>query len=193
MADVEFNYPELFGELIEVEGEKWYVIYTKSKKEKRLAEHAYKNKITYYLPLIESYKEYERKKVTYRKVMFSSYIFTRVKHSEQQTLINSGYTVNFLPIRDQKQFLEELKAIQRIRDNKVEIKEHCYIENGKYVRFIIGALKGVIGKVTDTKNIKEVVIQVNMLRQAIAVQAQSNQLEVLSDKEVELLGLEEDF
>jgi transcription antitermination factor NusG len=193
VADVKFEYPELYGELVEVESEKWYTVYTKPKREKKLAEYAHKNGITYYLPLIESHKEYERKKVVYTKPLFSNYIFIRFPQVERQTLTNSGHTVSFLTIRNERHFLEELKAIHRIRDNKIEMTEHHYIEKGKFVRFISGPLKGVIGKVADTKNIKEVVIQVNMLKQAVAVKAESNQLEVLSDREVELLELNEEF
>ena len=172
--------PELYGELTySPVGKKWYAIYTKPRREKKLAEFAYKNRITYFLPLIDSVKVYERKRIVYKKPMFSSYIFINADFHQKRSVIVSGLTVSFINIEDEKIFLAELNHIYNVRLSKVESVPHKFITQGTRVRFISGPLKGVIGLVTDTKNMKEVVLQINILRQAIAVSAQSNNLEIL--------------
>ena len=177
---------ELLGELAPgTDKSKWYVIYTKPRREKKLAEYAYKNKISYYLPLIESVKHYDRKKVVYTKPMFTSYLFVKATYDEKQQLTISGHTVSFIKVKDEDGFLEELRYIQQVRTKKVDITPHQYLEKGTWVKFKEGPLKGVIGLVADVKNIKKVVLQVNILRRAISVTAESNLLEVLMDYDEE--------
>ena len=184
MPDNVNNFEELFGELTPgTEKSHWMAIYTKPRREKKLAEYALKNKITYYLPLIESVKYYDRKKVIYTKPMFTSYLFVKVNHPEKQLLGVSGHTVSFLNIQDEKGFLEELNYIRQVRAKKIDITPHQYLEKGTRVRFTEGPMKGVTGLVADVKNIKKVVLQVNILRRAISVTAESNILEIVTDNE----------
>ncbi len=186
MAEIENGLRELFGELTPgTDGSKWYVIYTKPRREKKLAEYALKNGICYFLPLVDSVKYYERKKVIYTKPMFTSYIFVRATYQQKQQLNVSGHTVTFLYVKDEKSFLEELQYIRQVRTKKVEITPHHYLEKGTRVKFTDGPLEGVVGLVADSKNIKKVILQVNILRRAISVTAESSQLEVIEDNEEE--------
>jgi transcriptional antiterminator RfaH len=171
--------PELLGELISAEGKRWIVIYTKPRREKKLAEYALKNEIHYYLPLIDSYKVYERKRIVYKKPMFSSYIFAKVDFDQRKLLYVSGLTVSFINVENEEKLLAELMQIYNVRQRKVEVKPHQYLTKGTKVRFKEGPMKGLIGLVKDAKNVKEVVLQVNILKQAVAVSAKSNVLEVL--------------
>jgi len=186
LSDRENDTIEILGELEQGrDGSKWFVIYTKPRREKKLADYALKNQICYFLPLIESVKHYDRKKVTYTKPMFTSYIFVRATFDQKQLLTVSGHTVSFIRVKDEKSFLEELRYIQKVREKKVEVAPHQYLEQGTWVRFKEGPLKGVVGLVADSRNIKKVVMQVNILRRAISVTAETNQLEVLEDYEEE--------
>ena len=186
MAEIENGFLELFGELApSTDQEHWFVIYTKPRREKKLAEYAHKNNIVYYLPLIESLKYYDRKRVIYTKPMFTSYLFVKASLEEKKQLSVSGHTVSFLSVKDEEGFLAELRYIQHVRTKKVDITTHQYLEKGTWVRFREGPLKGVTGLVADVKNIKKVVLQVNILRRAISVTAESNILEILTDYEEE--------
>ncbi len=176
------DYPELYGELSATEdNEHWYVIYTKPRREKKLAEYCFNNQITYFLPLLESVKIYQRKKVVYTKPMFTSYVFVKATFQQKQTILISGHTVCFLTVKDEKIFLAELRAIYKVRSGDLEVTEHKYLEEGYRVRFIRGSLAGTEGIVKDADNIKHVVLQVEMLRQAIAVTANADDLEIIDD------------
>lgn len=186
MTEKDNSFIELFGELVcGTNGSKWFVIYTKPRREKKLAEYALKSEICYYLPLIDSVKYYDRKKVVYTKPMFTSYLFVRATHEQRQQLYTTGHTVAFYNVRDEIGFLNELQHINQVRTKKVEVIPHQYLEKGTWVRFTEGPLKDVVGLVSDAKNIKKVVLQVNILRRAISVTAESNQLEILHDYEEE--------
>jgi len=182
LFDKNNDIPELSGELISVEGKKWFVVYTKPRREKKLAEFALKNDIDYYLPLMDSVKYYDRKKLVYKKPMFSSYIFIRVTPKERRDIAVSGHTVSFIIVSDEQQFLEELKQIHQVRVTGVEATDHKYISEGTRVRFTEGSLEGIVGLVTDVKNIDKVILQVNILKRAIAVTADSSLLEVLEEE-----------
>jgi transcription antitermination factor NusG len=185
LKETENGFTELFGGLVPgSEKSHWYVIYTKPRREKKLAEYAFKNNIHYYLPLVDSIKFYERKKVVYTKPMFTSYLFVKADPWEKQQLCISGHTVSFLNVKDEQSFLEELRYIYHVRTKNVEITPHHYLEKGTKVRFTGGPLKGVSGLVADSTNIKKVILQVNILKRAISVTAESNQLEIINDHDL---------
>lgn len=183
MPDIKTEVPELNGELTLLEDKKWWVIYTKSKREKKLGQFALKNNIHYFLPLLDSKKHYQRKMIVYKKPLFTCYFFANIDSKERQRLIESGHTVSFIRVEDQEKFIFELQQIRRVRESGTEVMPHSYIEEGRRVKFISGPMKDVEGIVTDVKNIKKVVLQVEILRRAIAVTAESSNLEVLPEED----------
>ncbi len=182
MPDIKSEVPELNGELTLRDDRKWWVIYTKSKREKKLAQYALRSNIYYYLPLLDSKKHYHRKMIVYKKPLFTCYFFADLNDKERQLLVESGHTVSFIRVEDQEQFVFELKQIRTVRESGAELVAHSYIEEGTRVRFKSGPMKDVEGIVTDAKNIKKVVLQVNILRRAIAVTSESGNLEILPEE-----------
>jgi len=173
---------EIFGELESSPDRKWLVIHTKPKREKKLADYSFQFGIHYYLPLMESPKIYQYRKVLFTKPMFSGYLFAHCNKHEQQELINTGHIVNFLHVHAEEELLEDLKQIRLGSQKEVIFQEHHYLEEGYQVVFREGALKGIKGIVTDITNVREVVLQIHMLKQAVSVKADINDLEIIPEK-----------
>jgi hypothetical protein len=77
---------ELFGELAPApDGQRWEVIHTKPRCEKKLAEYARRSGITYYLPQMDSKRVYQRRIVNFTKPMFPSYLFVVLDPRQRQT------------------------------------------------------------------------------------------------------------
>ncbi|MDD3049661.1 MAG: transcription termination/antitermination NusG family protein [Candidatus Cloacimonetes bacterium] len=175
---------ELYGDLSPSEDDlRWTVVHTKPKREKKLAEYALKNHIFYYLPLMESIRLYQYRKVTFTKPMFSGYFFVKCNFKQQQILVNSGHIVNFLKIDSESEFLSDLHQIKSTRDMQAEFCPHPYLESGLTVKFTKGPFKGVSGLIKEVSKSNEVVLQIKMLRQAVSMKADPADLVIIQPYE----------
>ncbi len=173
---------ELYGELeIGQNGEKWFVIYTKPQHEKQLAIWAKTNNIYYYLPQVEKEHVYQHKKVIFTKPLFPGYFFAKCTLKEKDKLIVSGHCVYFLKVDIEKELVEDLKRISLVRNAHIEMKDHVYLEKGMVVCFKEGPLKGQQGIVQDSTNLNKVVLQVKIMKRAVAIEANPETLEILSN------------
>jgi len=171
---------ELFGTIEEgTNGKRWFVIYTKSQHEKKLATWAKEHNIEYYLPQIEKEHIYQYKKVKFTKPMFTGYFFTKATLKEKDTLVISGHCVNFLKVDHEPSFVKDLKRIALARDNKLVINEHPYLESGMLVRFKAGPLEGQYGLVENAENLEKVILQIKIMRNAVSVETKACDVEVI--------------
>lgn len=173
---------ELFGELAPApEGQRWEVIHTKPRCEKKLAEYARRNGITYYLPQMDSKRVYQRRVVSFTKPMFPSYLFCVLGPRSRQTLLISGYTVSFIRVHQQEQLLQELRNIKLSRLPEIELQNTIWLSEGLQVEIMQGPLKGVTGVVESHAKLDEVRLQVQILRQAVLVKIDPRNVKILGE------------
>lgn len=173
---------ELFGELAPApEGQRWEVIHTKPRCEKKLAEYARRNDISYYLPQMDSKRVYGRRVVNFTIPMFPSYVFCVLDTQKRKTLTYSGYVVNFIKVGQQEQLLEELSNIKLSRSPGVELENTDWLSQGLKVEITRGPLKGVTGVVQSHEKLDEVNLQVNILRQAVRLKIDPRNVKILKN------------
>jgi len=173
---------ELFGELAPApEGQRWEVIHTKPRCEKKLAEYARRNGITYYLPQMDSKRVYQRRVVSFTKPMFPSYLFCVLDSRSRQTLLISGYTVSFIRVHQQEQLLQELRNIKLSRLPEIELQNTIWLSEGLRSEIMQGPLKGVTGVVESHDKLDEVRLQVQILRQAVLVKIDPRNVKILGE------------
>lgn len=173
---------ELFGELAPApEGQRWEVIHTKPRCEKKLAEYARRNGITYYLPQMDSKRVYQRRVVSFTKPMFPSYLFCVLDARSRQTLLISGYTVSFIRVHQQEQLLQELRNIKLSRLPEIELQNTIWLSEGLQVEIMQGPLKGVTGVVESHDKLDEVRLQVQILRRAVLVKIDPRNVKILGE------------
>ena len=171
---------ELFGDLNPAEGEqKWFVVRTKPRREKKLAEYSLRHKINYYLPQKDSVRIYKYRKVKFTKPLFAGYIFIKCTLKQRDTLIITGHPAYWLRIPDENELLEELNQIYSGRQKGAEFKETRFLEKGIRVKIISGPFQDLTGVVENQNDVTEVILQVNLLRQAVSVSVSSDQVRVL--------------
>jgi len=173
--------PELFGELVHSDTQRWTVIHTKPRQEKKLAEYATREGIIYYLPQIESSHVYNHRKVSFQVPMFPGYIFVRIGELEKHRLSISGGVVNFIRVLNQEELLGELRNIYHTRKSKLDMENTLWLDQGLQVEVIKGPLKGVRGVVESHEKIGEVQLQINILRQAVRVKIKPDNLKILGE------------
>ncbi|MCB5251115.1 MAG: hypothetical protein LHW49_08175 [Candidatus Cloacimonetes bacterium] len=171
---------ELFGSLdLSDDGKKWNVIYTKPQHEKKLARWSQDYGIDYYLPQNEAERAYAYKKVVFTKPLFPGYFFSKCTLKEKEVLIRSGCIVNFLRVDVQEELIRDLKRILIARSSNIPIEQHIYLEKGMRVCFMAGPLKGEEGIVENTDNMEKVILNVNVMKSAVAITVNAADLKVI--------------
>jgi transcription antitermination factor NusG len=176
---------ELYGELILPEGDsRWVVIHTKPRCEKKLAEYARQNEITYYLPQFTASRIYQRRKVNSANVMFPGYLFVILDIPQRQTLSISGYVVSFIKVVDQRELLDDLLNLNKSKTKKADVLPGFWLSKGLEVEITAGAFKGTKGVVESHEKLSEVHLQVKMLHQAVLVKINPKDVKVLGEFEI---------
>lgn len=173
---------ELYGQLSSGDDDwHWFVVYTKPRREKKLADYARQNNVSYYLPLLVSERLYKYRKVTFTKPLFPGYIFILCNLLEKRSLILSGHIVKFLKVSNEKQFLTELNQIYSGKVKGAVLKKTDYIPVGIPVRIKNGTFSGLTGVVKDAKNANKVILKVSLLREAVSIEINKDQIEILKE------------
>jgi transcriptional antiterminator RfaH len=74
----------------------WYVVYTKPKWEKKVAEKLNEIGITAYCPLVEKIKQWSDRKKRINSPLFNSYIFVQIQENERNKIFGVLGVVRYL-------------------------------------------------------------------------------------------------
>lgn len=121
----------------------WYVIYTKPKWEKKVAERLTEIGIECYCPLVTKIKQWSDRKKKVEMPLFNSYVFVQLPDSERNSVFEIAGVVRYLfwlgkpaVVRD-----EEIEIIKKsfedtnvcdISLSPIQIGEHITLESGAF-------------------------------------------------------------
>lgn len=172
---------ELFGELKLTDDGCWYAVYTKSRHEKKVAKSCIDYNISYYLPLIESVRYYHNRAITFRKPLFSSYIFCNCNHTKKTQLYRTGQLCAFIEAPDQEQLLAELKQIHYAQNEGAKLIPHKFLTRGRRVKIIRGPFKNYEGKISYRKGAFKLVLNIDLIKQAVAIEVNAKNIALLDE------------
>lgn len=170
---------EILGDLEISSDRKWLVVRTKPRREKKLADFAGKAGIHYYLPLKESEKIYAKRKIFFTKPLFSGYIFVHCNSEEKRKLILTGHTAHFLKVINEQELIDDLNQIYHGKKQGAKYKKVAFLTEGTKVKITAGPFEGLTGFVADQNNVEEVVLQIKLLREAVAVSVETVHIKVI--------------
>ena len=111
--------------------------------------------------------------------MFPGYFFSQCSFEDKRTLTVSGHTVRFLKVENENELIDELRQIFESKRKGVTLHKHKYLEKGTKVKVVSGVLKDVIGYVEDQKNLGVVILKVKILKEAVAVNIDSQNVRII--------------
>jgi transcription antitermination factor NusG len=123
----------------------WYVVYTRSKWEKKVAALLTKKGIENYCPLVKVIKQWADRKKKVEEPLFNSYVFVHVDESEHLPIKQTDGIVNFVYWLGKPAVVkeEEIEAIQKYITNsytvslektKVNVNDTVRITNGPLIQ-----------------------------------------------------------
>jgi len=161
------------------EGSQWWVAYTRSRLEKKLARHLSTAKVPFYLPQYEkSYRSGDGRPRRSHLPLFSGYIFFRGDHHERVKALRSNVIVRILDVKDQALLQTELRELWRLQCSGRPIVPHAYIGPGDPVKIVAGPFTGYRGTVLREKGLARLVVSVTLLRQSVSTELEREALTV---------------
>ena len=134
----------------------WFVIYTKSRNEKKVAELLQKNGVETFCPLVKLKKNWSDRKKIVETPLFNSYVFVNVSEKDRNVVFNVPGVIRYVfwlkkPAVARDSEIESLKAMLS------ETMDSFSIENyqiGDTIKISEGAFKGVEGVIEKQTNTK---------------------------------------
>lgn len=140
----------------------WYVIYTKPRNEKKVAERLEKIGIIVYCPLVTQLKQWSDRKKKVQVPLFNSYLFVNVNEKERESVFQVSGVVRYLfwlgkpaVVRD-----EEILALQEGLKDIMSSVEITTIQPGDLIQIPTGPFQGKEGIVKQiNKNSLQLVLK----------------------------------
>ncbi len=152
----------------------WFAIYTRSRHEKLVAQQLEGKQIPTFLPL---HREVHRWQDRYQQVdmpLFRGYVFAQFERLSPArfTVLRTNGVVRIVRfgLEDTPVPAEQIEALRRVLESRALVHSHRYLQVGQRVKVISGALAGVEGILARVKKRDRLVIAVEPIRQAVAVE-----------------------
>lgn len=156
----------------------WFVAHTRPRREKKLQQYCETNGILVTLPCQRTVHKYRGKTVTFQKPLFPGYVFLKMLPGQRQTVIQSDHVANLLIVHDQALFIHQLEEILRALDANVAVYLAPHIGAGSRVKIKSGPLRGIEGWVEQRYGMTTVLLRLDFIGQAAAVNFQADDLEL---------------
>lgn len=166
------------GSGVEAEAIAWHVLHVKPRCEKKMGDYCAAHHVTCELPLREETKVYQRRRVTVRKPVFPGYVFTAFTAEERATVLKSNLIVRILPVEDQPRLVRELEQVRQALTVDPSLDACAAFQAGKRVSIRSGPFQGLEGVVQVVKGRAKVILNIEMIGRALAVEVGMELLEV---------------
>ncbi|MES2382046.1 MAG: UpxY family transcription antiterminator [Bacteroidota bacterium] len=156
---------------------KWYLLYTAPRAEKKVNIELSKKGFTTFLPLQKKLVQWSDRKKWIENPLFNSYIFVFTALSKYYELLNTTGIVKFVslqgvPVEVSQQQIDLVKLMVSSYQDIEAVEE--FIAPGQKIKIIAGPLIGQEGELVEYKSQKRVLIRVNNIGFSILVQVPNN-------------------
>jgi len=150
----------------------WYAAYTKHQHEKRVAESFTNKGFEVFFPVYVAAHRWKDRTQMVTLPLFPCYVFLRTALERKLDilrtpgvfgLVGNGGRATSIPD-------SELDMVRRVTTDRSRIAPHPYLKTGDRVRVCVGPLAGAEGILVKVKNRYRVVVSVELLQKAVAVE-----------------------
>ena len=134
----------------------WFVIYTKSRNEKKVAELLQKNGVEVFCPLVKLKKNWSDRKKIVETPLFNSYVFVNVSEKDRNVVFNVPGVIRYVfwlkkPAVARDSEIESLKAVLNETMDSFSIENYQIGDTVKISEGVFKGLDGVIEKQSNNK------------------------------------------
>ena len=146
----------------------WYVVHTKSRREKKLAAQCANFGLLHYLPLRKSVTGNRRRRYISDVPLFPGYVFAFADKTDRQLLFRTGHVANVLNVVDQEGLLNDMRNVKIACEEQAVLEPTSVVKRGQRVHIVDGPLTGIEGVVRGYKGRYRLVLEIDCIQQAVA-------------------------
>lgn len=158
---------------------RWYALHTRSRHEKKVALRLKEKGITSYLPLNTVYRGWSDRYQAVQAPLFSCYVFVFIALRDRLPVLQTAGAVNLISFNGVPAWIPEaqINAIRQVLESQASTEMADFLTPGEKVKIARGPLKGLEGTFITRKNNYRIVIAIEAIKQAIAVEIDPHDLE----------------
>jgi transcription antitermination factor NusG len=156
----------------EASSHEWYAIRVKSRCEKMVSEQLQQKGYEPFLPMYWSRRLWTDRVKVLQLPLFGGYLFCRFDIEKRLGILRTPGVVNILG-RGREPMPVDPRQVEAVRlaiSSGQSVKPWASFEVGQRVRVELGPLRGVIGTLLRYKNESQLILQVDLMQRAMAVE-----------------------
>jgi transcription antitermination factor NusG len=159
--------------------QRWYAAYTSANHEKRVAEQLMQRSVEHFLPLYTSVRKWKDRRVKLDLPLFPGYVFVHMRLRDRLHVLQIPSVANLVGFGGTPTALPEgeIEALRTSLGSGVRAEPHPFLTAGRRVRVKVGSLAGLEGIVIRRKNRLRLVISLDLIHRAAAVEVEATDLE----------------
>jgi transcription antitermination factor NusG len=169
----ELAMPAQYGE------ERWYAAYTSANHEKRVAEQLGIRSVEHFLPIYEAVRRWKDRRVRLALPLFPGYVFVRLALRDRLQVLRVPGVARLVGFNGAATALpnKEIETLKASLANGLRAEPHPFLTVGRRVRIKVGPLEGLEGIIIRRRNRLRLVISLDLIHRAAAVEIETACLE----------------
>ena len=158
----------------------WYVVYVRSRQEKKVHQLLLKKGIESSLQLIKTTRKWSDRKKKVEMPLFRGYVFVKTDVGRDKlNILQTDGVVKFIGIRNNPSRIpdEEIHWVHMMLEESYTVKNEKVIPVGQKVRVSAGPFKGLEGVIMRSGNRSRLVVVIESIMHAVSLEISPNYLE----------------
>jgi transcription antitermination factor NusG len=158
---------------------RWYVLHTKSRQEKVVADDLAAMGIGCFLPLVKQVRYYGNRKAWAELPLFPSYVFLRGEVDHVYEADRTKRIAQIIKVSQQDKLDWELRNLYLALSAKAPLTPFPYLKVGVRVEVRSGPFRGLQGMIEGRTPKDRLLLQVDILGQAVSLEIDGSLLDVI--------------
>ena len=149
---------------------KWWVAYTRSRREKDLMRKLAVGETAFYCPIIGKRNRAPSGRIRESFVpLFPGYVFIHGSEDDRLRTLTTNCVAWINPVVEQQRLTRELTQVHRLISADLPLTAEAKVEAGTAVRVMAGPLRGCEGFVIERRGRRRLLVAVDLLQQGASV------------------------
>ncbi len=164
----------------------WYVIYTRSRAEKKVRDELIFNNIECFLPLQKKLRQWKDRKKWVEMPLMSGYCFVYISNKEYDKVLQTNNVVCYVTFEGKaavipNQQIDFVKQMIKQSDFEISVSQESF-KPGKKVEIIEGPLVGLLGELIETRGKNKFIIRLNQMNSTFTIEVPAEQISYISSE-----------
>ena len=165
----------------------WYVVYTRSRAEKKVRDELVMNNIECFLPLQKKLRQWKDRKKWVEMPLMSGYCFVYISRKEYDSVLQISNVVCYVTFEGKAAVIPDyqidyLKQMLKQNDFEVTVSQENF-EPGKNVEVIEGPMIGLRGELVETRGKNKFILRLNQINNTFTVEIPAEHISLLPPEE----------